>query len=162
MNTHTSVITPAVVARSGATDASARRRLALWVLAAVVAGLLAGLATGSAGFSPRAFWADLNGDDAALLIGQIRAPRTLGAVLVGALLGLAGAIAQGVFRNPLADPFLLGSAAGAGLGVVLVLAGASLAGAGISLATIAWIERVGLVAAAFCGALTGVCCWPAW
>ena len=126
------------------------------MLTAVVAGLLAGLATGSAGFSPRAFWTDLHGDDAALLIGQIRAPRTLGAVLVGALLGLAGAIAQGVFRNPLADPFLLGSAAGAGLGVVLVLAGAALAGAGISLATIAWIERVGLVAAAFCGALTGV------
>ena len=152
MNTHT-LMAPET---SGSTDASARRRLAMWVLAAIVAGLAAGLATGSAGFSPRAFWADLNGDDAALLIGQIRAPRTLGAVLVGALLGLAGAIAQGVFRNPLADPFLLGSAAGAGLGVVLVLAAAALGGAGISLATIAWIERVGLVAAAFIGALAGV------
>ena len=152
MNTHTLMATES----SGSTDAGARRRLAMWVLAAIVAGLAAGLATGSAGFSPRAFWADLNGDDAALLIGQIRAPRTLGAVLVGALLGLAGAIAQGVFRNPLADPFLLGSAAGAGLGVVLVLAAAALGGAGISLATIAWIERVGLVAAAFIGALAGV------
>jgi iron complex transport system permease protein len=76
--------------------------------------------------------------------------------MVGALLGLSGAIAQGLFRNPLADPFLLGSAAGSGLGVVLVLAGASIGGASISLATVAWMERVGLVAAAFFGALAGV------
>ncbi|NUZ07383.1 FecCD family ABC transporter permease [Piscinibacter koreensis] len=142
---------------AGATvDAAARRRLAAWIVLAVVAGLACGLATGSAGFSPLAFWTDLNGADAGLLIGQIRAPRTLGAALVGALLGLAGAIAQGVFRNPLADPYLLGSAAGAGLGVVLVLAAAALGGATISLATVAWIERVGLVTAAFVGALVGV------
>jgi iron complex transport system permease protein len=75
---------------------------------------------------------------------------------VGALLGLSGAIAQGLFRNPLADPYLLGSAAGAALGVVLVLAGAALGGVMISPATLAWIERVGLVGAAFLGALTGV------
>ncbi len=41
---------------------------------------------------------------------DIRPPRTLGAWLAGALLGLAGAVAQGLFRNPLADPYLLGSA----------------------------------------------------
>lgn len=153
MNTHA---LPVAVGNAAAPDAAARRRLARWVLVAILVGLVLGLATGSVGLSPHTFWADLKGDDAALLIGQIRAPRTLGAVLVGALLGLAGAIAQGVFRNPLADPFLLGSAAGAGLGVVLVLAGAALGGAGISLATIAWIERAGLVAAAFFGALAGV------
>ena len=102
-------------------------------------------------------WADLQGPDAALLLGQIRAPRTLGAALVGALLGLSGAIAQGLFRNPLADPYLLGSSSGGGLGVVLVLAAAAAGGgSGISLATVAWIERVGLVGAAFAGALTGV------
>ncbi|HOW47787.1 MAG TPA: iron ABC transporter permease [Rubrivivax sp.] len=137
-------------------DACARRRLAWAIVSVLAAGLAAGLATGSAGFSPSALWADLHGGDAALLIGQIRAPRTLGAALVGALLGLAGAIAQGLFRNPLADPYLLGSAAGAGLGVVLVLAAAALAGGYISLATAAWIERVGLVAAAFIGAVAGV------
>jgi hypothetical protein len=48
---------------------------------------------------------------------EIRLPRTLGAWGAGALLGLAGAVAQGLFRNPLADPFLLGSASGASLGV---------------------------------------------
>ncbi|MDQ2777959.1 MAG: iron ABC transporter permease [Pseudomonadota bacterium] len=137
-------------------DALRRRRLVGWMALVILAGLLAGLATGSSGFAPRGFWADLHGPDAALLIGQIRAPRTLGAALVGALLGLSGAIAQGLFRNPLADPYLLGSAAGAGLGIVVVLAAAALGGSAISLSTVAWIERVGLVGAAFIGALGGV------
>jgi ABC-type Fe3+-siderophore transport system permease subunit len=47
---------------------------------------------------------------------DIRLPRTAAALLAGGLLGLAGAVAQGVFRNPLADPYLLGSASGASLG----------------------------------------------
>jgi iron complex transport system permease protein len=57
----------------------------------------------------------------ATLVFDIRAPRTAGAWLCGALLGLSGAIAQGVFRNPLADPYLLGSASGAALGVALFM-----------------------------------------
>ncbi len=133
-----------------------RRRLMVWILLVIVFGLAGGLATGSTGFSTSAFWADLQGPDAGLLLGQIRAPRTLGAALVGALLGLSGALAQGLFRNPLADPYLLGSSAGAGLGVVLVLAAASLGGSYISLSTVVWIERVGLVSAAFAGSLGGV------
>jgi len=137
-------------------DQRRRHGLAFGLLIALVLGVAAGLATGSDGFSPAAFWADLHGPDAALLIGQIRAPRTLGALLVGGLLGLSGAVAQGLFRNPLADPYLLGCAAGAGLGVVVVLAAAALGGATISLATVAWIERIGLVTAAFIGALAGV------
>ena len=137
-------------------DALRRRRLARWLALIIVLGLLAGLATGAGGFSPADLWAELHGSDAALILGQIRAPRTLGAALVGALLGLSGAIAQGLFRNPLADPYLLGSASGAGLGVVLVLAAAALGGSAISLATAVWIERVGLVVAAFAGALAGV------
>lgn len=115
-----------------------------------------GLAAGSEGLSWRAWRSDLASDRVALIVGQIRMPRTLGALLVGALLGLAGALAQGLFRNPLADPYLLGSAAGASLAVVLVLAAGTLAGHAISLATAAWIDRIGLVFAAFCGALTGV------
>lgn len=134
----------------------ARRRLAWALLAVAVLAALAGLATGTRGFSPTALWADLQGDQAWLIVGQIRAPRTLGAALVGALLGLGGAVAQGLFRNPLADPYLLGSAAGAGLAVVLVFAGTTLAGGALSLATAAWLERVGLVFAAFAGALAGV------
>ena len=140
----------------GPRDAGQRARL-LWAMTVVIGlGLCAGMATGSAGFSPGSLWADLTNGDAGLIVGQIRAPRTLGAALVGALLGLSGALAQGLFRNPLADPYLLGSAAGAGLGVVLVLAATALVGAYISLDTMVWIERVGLVTAAFAGALVGV------
>jgi iron complex transport system permease protein len=115
-----------------------------------------GLAAGSEGLSWRGFQADWAGDQAALIFQQIRLPRTLGAFLVGALLGLAGALAQGLFRNPLADPFLMGSAAGASLAVVAVLAAGAAAGHLVSLGTAQWLERVGLVLAAFLGALGGV------
>ena len=133
-----------------------------WRLAGLLAGVAlllvaAGLAAGSEGFS-------LAWGDEAELIRAIRAPRTLGALAAGGLLGLAGALAQGLFRNPLADPFLLGSAAGASLGVVSVLAigglvgsvGGTLGGSPLSLATADWLLRLGLVGAAFAGALGGV------
>jgi iron complex transport system permease protein len=67
------------------------------------------------------------------------------------LLGLAGALAQGLFRNPLADPYLLGSASGASLGVALTLASfGSLAAPGSALL------QVGLTGAAFLGAVGAV------
>lgn len=53
------------------------------------------------------------------LVWRIRAPRVALAALVGAMLSLSGASYQGVFRNPLVDPYLLGVAAGAGLGATL-------------------------------------------
>jgi iron complex transport system permease protein len=118
--------------------------------------LAAGIVTGAHGFSPAAFWSDLHGDQASLILWQIRLPRSVGSALVGALLGLAGALSQGLFRNPLAEPYLLGSAAGAGLAVVLVLAGATVVGVHTSVATALWLERLGLVGAAFVGALGGV------
>ena len=131
-----------------------RLATALWALSLLF--VAAGLAAGSEGWSPARTWALLHGPDGGLLIGQIRAPRTLGAWLTGALLGLGGAVAQGLFRNPLADPYLLGSASGAVLGVVVVLAASMLAGQGLSLATADLIARFGLVGAAFVGALVGV------
>lgn len=127
--------------------APARLLLAL-SLAALAVGA-AGLAAGADGWSLA--WAD----DGPLITG-IRAPRTLGALLAGACLGLAGAIAQGLFRNPLADPYLLGSAAGAGLGVTLAIALAGLAHASPALASVELLRRTGLVAVAFAGALAGV------
>lgn len=57
---------------------------------------------------------------AAMVIGDIRLPRTLLAVLVGAALGLAGAALQGLLRNPLADPSLTGASQGAALGAAAV------------------------------------------
>jgi iron complex transport system permease protein len=134
-----------------------RRLLFAWCMAlASVALCLLGLVSGSQGWSLDAALRDLTEPDAGLLIGQIRAPRTLAAWMTGALLGTAGAVAQGVFRNPLADPFLLGSAAGASLAVVLVLAAGMLGGQGDSLVMTGMLSRVGLAAAAFAGALGGV------
>jgi iron complex transport system permease protein len=82
----------------------------------------------------------------ALIIGEIRLPRTLLALCVGASLGLSGAALQGLLRNPLADPSLVGASQGAALGaatvfyfglfaglVTLATAVAGLMGAGISL-----------------------------
>ncbi|MCY7314538.1 MAG: iron ABC transporter permease, partial [Rubrivivax sp.] len=129
--------------------AATPQRLALVLAAVAVLLLLLGLCAGAQGWSLA--WAQ-----DADLITAIRAPRTLGALLAGALLGLAGALAQGLFRNPLADPYLLGSAAGAGLGVVLALAaGGALAGSA-AMPPLGWLRDLGLVGAAFCGALGGV------
>jgi iron complex transport system permease protein len=63
----------------------------------------------------------LSETDSAILW-QLRAPRVVLGALVGGMLALAGAAYQGVFRNPLADPYLLGIAAGAGLGATLAIA----------------------------------------
>ena len=124
-----------------------RLALALGVAAGLMT--LLGLAAGGDGWS-FAFSDDWD------LVRAIRLPRTIGAFAAGALLGLAGAIAQGLFRNPLADPYLLGTAAGAGLGVVLVLAAGGLLGAQMGSASSGALLRLGLVGAAFIGALIGV------
>jgi len=55
------------------------------------------------------------------IVWELRLPRVALGLLVGAMLSIAGASYQGVFRNPLVDPYLLGAAAGAGLGVTLVI-----------------------------------------
>jgi iron complex transport system permease protein len=127
---------------------TASRFAAVLGIAAVTVGV-AGLMAGSEGWS-------LAWRDEWPLIAGIRAPRTVGALLAGACLGLAGAIAQGLFRNPLADPYLLGSAAGSALGVTLVLAAGGAGGMSIGLASPELLLRAGLVGAAFCGALAGV------
>lgn len=138
-----------------ALDLSRRRRLVMGLAVAALALSLLGLGVGSEGWS----WHWSDADSAVpmeLIVGQIRAPRTLGALLVGALLGLAGAIAQGLFRNPLADPYLLGTGSGASLAVVLVLAASAAGGHALALANVEWLPRIGLVVAAFFGALGGV------
>lgn len=85
------------------------------------------------------------------IVWDIRLPRTVGALLAGALLGLAGAVAQGLFRNPLADPYLLGSASGASLGVALTLVFF-----GMSPFATQWVARLGITGGAFVGAVAGV------
>ena len=85
------------------------------------------------------------------IVWDIRLPRTLGSWVAGALLGLAGAVAQGLFRNPLADPYLLGSASGAALGVAMFLVLM-----GVSPFATEWVIRLGLTGGAFLGAVLGV------
>jgi iron complex transport system permease protein len=79
------------------------------------------------------------------ILWQLRAPRVVLGALVGGMLAIAGSAYQGVFRNPLADPYLLGVAAGAGLGATLVI---SYGSGGNEL----------LPVAAFGGASLGVAC----
>ena len=81
---------------------------------------------------------DLSGQ----IIWQIRAPRILGAVLLGATLAIAGVLAQGSTNNPLADPAFLGTTAGAALGVVIGV-----------LTNAVNIASIGSIGWAACGAL---------
>ena len=123
--------------------------LALALLALAVFGLALGASVGSTGFD--SVLRARHDAVAWQIVWDIRLPRTLGAWLAGALLGLAGAVAQGLFRNPLADPFLLGSASGASLGVALALALF-----GISPQAVSWLATLGLTGAAFVGAMGAV------
>ncbi|WP_311230886.1 iron ABC transporter permease [Acidovorax sp. WCS2018Noco2-16] len=120
---------------------------ALLIVSALL--LLLGARVGSTGFDSVLRMAD---DPIALqIVWDIRLPRTAGAWLAGALLGLAGAIAQGLFRNPLADPYLLGSASGAALGGALAMALF-----GVSPTAAQWLARLGVTGMAFVGAAGAV------
>ena len=103
-------------------------------LAALVVALAIGVSVGPADLSPatvaeallvRLPWhpaLSVPAIDTAI-VWQIRLPRVILGALVGAMLAGGGAAYQGVFRNPLADPYLLGVAAGAGLGATLIIVG---------------------------------------
>ncbi len=141
---------------STAASASAATSSTLWGWGLLLLGLalsLLGICVGSSGFDSVL---QASSDPAAWqIVWDIRLPRTLGAWCAGALLGLAGAVAQGLFRNPLADPFLLGSASGASLGVAIalvLLGGSPMA----SIFATQWLVRIGLTGAGFAGAIGGV------
>lgn len=98
--------------------------------------MLIALASGAVALSPGealaglAQWWRGEYSQAGVIVGQIRLPRVLLAALVGAILATSGAAMQGLFRNPLADPSLIGVTAGASLGasIIIVLAGTALQG----------------------------------
>ena len=123
--------------------------LAISLLLLGIFGIVLGSSVGSTRFE--SWFAAFQDEIAWQIIWDIRLPRSVGAFVAGALLGLAGAIAQGLFRNPLADPYLLGSASGASLGVAIALA---LFG-GNPFAT-EFLIRLGLTGAAFIGAVLAV------
>lgn len=99
---------------------------------ALLAALVLALAIGAVAIPPGELLAVLAGAGDPLqstLILQLRLPRVLLAAVVGALLALTGALSQGLFRNPLADPSIIGVTGGASLGGALVLSSGVAAGA---------------------------------
>lgn len=102
--------------RSGVVSAS--------LLALLIPITLASLLAGRVWLSPALVWHALWSPGphlATLIVGDLRLPRAALALSVGAALGLSGAVLQGVTRNPLAEPGLLGVSAGAALGAVIAL-----------------------------------------
>jgi iron complex transport system permease protein len=130
----------------------ASSRLGVWIgccLGVTLLLTLGSLVIGTSSIETSIGWLWSPDAQSSVVLWQIRLPRTVGAWFAGALLGLAGAIAQGVFRNPLADPYLLGTASGAALGVALCLIAAD-----ASVSGLAWAGRLGLTSAACIGAAT--------
>ncbi len=136
-------------------DAAVHRLpLARWFgtcLAVTLLLTLGGLLVGTSSVTTSIHWLFAPNAETSLVLWQIRLPRTIGAWCVGALLGLAGAIAQGVFRNPLAEPYLLGTASGAALGVTIALLAS-----GASIGALAWAAQLGLTGAAVVGAAVAI------
>ncbi|MCX6079183.1 MAG: iron ABC transporter permease [Chloroflexi bacterium] len=96
-----------------------------WSAILLIAALIISVAIGSVFISPGEVWRALLGqshnETFNTIIWSIRLPRTVLIALVGAALAGSGAAYQGLFRNPLADPYLIGVASGAGLGAVLAM-----------------------------------------
>lgn len=117
--------------RTRAGDRRVLARLSLLVIAALlVVAVLIGLGTGASGASGltlvQSWFGLVDADDARvardiLILSEIRLPRVVLGILIGAALAVSGVVMQGMFRNPLADPGLVGVSAGAGLGAVLVI-----------------------------------------
>lgn len=129
--------------RGGPPSAMRRLAAAVGLLAILVAGVLASLALGAVRIPIADVWAALHGaadDPSVHIVRDLRLPRALCAMLVGANLAVAGRLLQSVTRNPLADPGLIGVTAGASMAATIVLAAVP-AAAGL------------LPAAAFVGAL---------
>jgi iron complex transport system permease protein len=128
----------------------AGHRLRVWILCCLTITLLlafGSLIVGTSSVQTSLGWLLHPDAESSVVLWQIRLPRTVGAWFAGALLGLAGGIAQGVFRNPLAEPYLLGTASGAALGVTI-----SLIAAGGSIEGLAWTAGLGVTGAACIGA----------
>jgi iron complex transport system permease protein len=98
--------------------------LVLLLLSAVVLGTGLGSVTVPPGEVLGALWRGVTGQELAgndVIVWQIRLPRVVMGVLVGASLSVCGGAFQGVFRNPLADPYLLGVASGSALGATIAI-----------------------------------------
>lgn len=117
--------------------------------------LLSSISLGAAGIAPETVWQAIfqfDGSTEHLIIRTVRLPRSILAVVVGAALAVAGAITQGLTRNPLAAPDILGINVGAALAMVLAVflggsgsgyLGFAFAGAAIAAVTVYWLGSLG-------------------
>jgi iron complex transport system permease protein len=99
-----------------------RSRILGWLALLLVLAVVAGVLQGTVYVTPLEVFRALAGIQENTVVTDLRLPRVLGAALVGAALGVAGAVFQGLFRNPLADPYLMGAASGAALGATVWIA----------------------------------------
>ncbi|WP_241238349.1 FecCD family ABC transporter permease [Nocardioides pantholopis] len=109
--------------RGGLRGATAAAALLLLIAACALASLMWGARDIPAGTVWDALWSPVGGDNDHLVVRDQRVPRTLIGLVAGLALGAAGALMQGVTRNPIADPGLLGINSGASLAVVVAIAG---------------------------------------
>lgn len=135
------------------------RRLALPLVAlAILALAAASLLAGPVWLSPATVAAALSDPQpslARLLIVEVRLPRLVLSLMVGAILGLAGAVLQGLLRNPLAEPGLLGASSGASLGAVIAIYYGFAASAGLATPIFALTGALVAVGIAFALSRTG-------
>jgi len=114
-----------ITARATHSRTALKSRLMLFVLVVLLLLLVAvSLLSGRVWLRPGEVLSGLfsaNSDLASLIVTELRLPRTVLAVAIGATLGLCGAVLQGLTRNPLAEPGLLGVSAGASLGAVIAI-----------------------------------------
>jgi len=141
----------------------------IWTGMALFCALLLSVAVGPIGIPPltvvrilaeRLAWVKIEADwpaAFATILFEIRLPQTVLMVLTGMALGGSGAAYQGLFRNPLADPYIIGVASGAGLGAVMAMTlhwpatylgmalipAAAFIGALVTVAVVYWLARVG-------------------
>src|SRR6516225_3381959 len=134
----------------------ARLRGLTLLLLLAIAVFLAALLIGSSGISlPRALATLAGGGDEATrtVLLDVRLPRVLAGFGVGSLLALSGVLLQALFRNPLADPYVLGVSGGAAVGALLAM----IAGAAVLVVQSAAVAgALGAVLASACGALVSV------
>ena len=124
-------------------------RVSRWagLVAALLLAAVLGLAIGTIRLSPAQVWDGLRGiGESAFVVRGLRLPRVVLAALVGAGLGISGGALQGVMRNPLAEPYLLGVSGGAAVGAVIATS-VGLAAAFVPLA--AFVGAILAVVAAF-------------